>query len=118
MGLFDLFRGKPAPKAAARPQPRPQPGMGPGAARPDPKARNNLVVVILDSCRFDTFVEADPKTIRRLGELERRYTYASWTAPSHYNLLTGLLPHTTPPNVYASDLFYPAVFGDHPLARG
>jgi hypothetical protein len=74
-------------------------------ARVDPKASNNFIVVTLDSCRFDTFAEAAPKTILKLGALERRWAYASWTAPSHYNLLTGLLPHTSPPNVYASDYY-------------
>ena len=50
---------------------------------------------------------AAPKIIPKLsgGKVEKRYTYASWTAPSHYNLLTGLLPHTTPPNVYASEYY-------------
>ena len=51
--------------------------------------RNNYIIIIFDSCRYDTFVEADPKNIRRLGELEQRWSYASWTAPSHYNLLSG-----------------------------
>jgi hypothetical protein len=41
----------------------------------------------------------------KLGKVEKRYTYATWTAPSHYNLLTGLLPHTTPPHVYASEYY-------------
>lgn len=48
---------------------------------------------------------ADPKTIRRLGPVERRWSYASWTAPSHYNLLMGLMPHTSPPHVYASEYY-------------
>lgn len=43
--------------------------------------------------------------MERLGTLERRYSYASWTAPSHYNLMTGLLPHTNPPNVFASEYY-------------
>jgi Sulfatase len=103
MGLFDFLKKKEAPKSAPRPMPRP--GAGFGAPRPEPKAKNNFVIVILDSCRFDSFVAADPKTIQKLGKLERRFSYASWTAPSHYNLLTGLLPHTTPPNVYASDYY-------------
>lgn len=42
-------------------------------------------------------------SLARLGAVERRWSYASWTAPSHYNLLTGLLPHTNPTHVYASD---------------
>jgi hypothetical protein len=78
----------------------------PGAqSRVDPKATNNFIVVTLDSCRYDSFVEAAPRTMLKLGTLERRWAYASWTAPSHYNLLTGLLPHTSPPNVYASDYY-------------
>lgn len=66
---------------------------------------NNYIIVILDSCRFDAFQKARPKTIMRLGELERRWSYASWTAPSHYNLLMGLLPHHSPQQVYASDYY-------------
>src|SRR6185436_20625445 len=103
MGLFDLFKKKEAPKPSPRPMVRP--GMGPGAPRPEPKAENNFIIAILDSCRFDTFMEAAPKTVLKLGKPEKRYTYASWTAPSHYNLLTGILPHTTPEHVYASEYY-------------
>jgi Sulfatase len=101
MGLLDLFKKKEALKPAPRPLPLP----GSLGARPDPRGTNHFIVVTLDSCRFDTFMEAQPKTILKLGAPERRYSYASWTAPSHYNLLTGLLPHTTPPNVYASEYY-------------
>jgi hypothetical protein len=66
---------------------------------------NNYILIVLDSCRFDSFVAAEPRTIRRLGPLERRWSYASWTAPSHYNLLMGLLPHASPPHVYASEYY-------------
>jgi len=67
--------------------------------------RNNYILIIFDSCRYDTFVEARPKTILKLGELEQRWSYASWTAPSHYNLLSGLLPHTSPKQVFASEYY-------------
>lgn len=43
--------------------------------------------------------------LSRLGEVQRRWSYASWTAPSHYNLLMGLLPHTSPTRVYASEYY-------------
>jgi hypothetical protein len=66
---------------------------------------NNYILVIFDSCRYDTLVKARPKTIRKLGKLERRFSYASWTAPSHYNLLSGLLPHTSPRHVFASEYY-------------
>ncbi|MSR63780.1 MAG: metalloenzyme [Planctomycetes bacterium] len=104
MGIFDAFKKKPtsAPKAPSRPMPRPGGGL---PALPDPKAKNNFIIVILDSCRFDSFVAAAPKTILKLGPVEKRYSYAAWTAPSHYNLLTGLLPHTSPQNVYASEYY-------------
>jgi hypothetical protein len=63
------------------------------------------VVVVLDSLRFDSWTAARPKALSRLGEVERRFSYASWTAPSHYNLLMGLLPHSSPPHVYASEYY-------------
>jgi len=65
----------------------------------------NYVLVVLDSCRYDSFVRARPTVMRKLGRLERRWSYASWTAPSHYNLLMGLMPHTSPTHVFASEYY-------------
>lgn len=67
------------------------------------------MVVVLDSLRFDSAATAAMPNLARLGELERRWSYASWTAPSHYNLLMGLLPHASPTHVYASE-YYKADF--------
>jgi arylsulfatase A-like enzyme len=107
MGLLDLFKKKApvgAPQRPMRPLPRPGGGLPP---HPEPQAKNNFIIVILDSCRYDSFMAAAPKVITKLsgGKVEKRYTYASWTAPSHYNLLTGLLPHTSPEQVYASEYY-------------
>jgi hypothetical protein len=66
---------------------------------------NNYVLIVLDSCRYDAFVKGRPKTMRKLGTLERRWSYASWTAPSHYNLLMGLMPHSSPRGIFASDYY-------------
>ena len=66
---------------------------------------NNYVLVVFDSCRWDSFVAARPKNMTRLGEVEKRWSYASWTAPAHYNLLMGLLPHQSPQNVCASEYY-------------
>ncbi len=66
---------------------------------------NNYVLIVFDSCRYDAFVKAAPKTMRKLGRVERRWAYASWTGPSHYNLLMGLMPHTSPRGVFASDYY-------------
>ena len=80
-----------------------------GAGRDDEEGAavraRNLVVVILDSLRYDSWVAAQPSVLAQLGPVERRWTYATWTAPSHYNLLMGLLPHTSPPEVYASEYY-------------
>lgn len=66
---------------------------------------NNYVLVVLDSCRYDSFVAARPKTMRKLGKVEQRWSYASWTSPSHYNLLMGLMPHSSPKHIYASEYY-------------
>lgn len=95
MGLFDRLLGSQTISAVDREQGK--------ADRPDPKGQNNYILITLDSCRFDSFVAANPKTIQKLGTLEKRWSYASWTAPSHYNLLMGLMPHTSPQQVFASD---------------
>ena len=79
----------------ATPHPLPQPPVG----------ARNLVVVVLDSLRYDSWLEAGPPTLGSIGPVERRFSYATWTAPSHYNLLMGLLPHTSPPEVYASEYY-------------
>jgi hypothetical protein len=66
---------------------------------------NHYVLIVFDSCRYDAFLSARPRTMRKLGKVERRWSYASWTAPSHFNLLMGLMPHTSPRNVYASEYY-------------
>ena len=84
--------------------------MNDASDRPDaPGDARNFVVVVLDSLRYDSLTAATSTNMARLGDIERRWSYASWTAPSHYNLLMGLLPHTSPPRVYASE-YYKADF--------
>src|SRR5690349_22956998 len=75
-------------------------------AKPAVRSRgNHYILVVFDSCRHDSMVAAKPRHIRKLGELEQRWSYASWTSPSHFNLLSGLLPHSTPRHVFASEYY-------------
>ncbi len=71
-----------------------------------PAGARNFVVVILDSLRWDSWKASPPSSVTAaLGDAERRFSYATWTAPSHLNLLMGLLPHTSPAHVYASEYY-------------
>lgn len=65
----------------------------------------NLVFITYDSCRFDSALAAKAPNLARLGALEARYSYASWTAPSHFTFLMGLVPHRSPAHVYASEVY-------------
>lgn len=66
---------------------------------------NHLVYVIMDSCRYDSYEAASTPNMDRLGLAERRYSYASWTSPSHYALLMGMVPHASPRGVFASEVY-------------
>jgi hypothetical protein len=109
--LFDrlLKRTSTIPSAPLPPTPSaaPVPALVPSVdSLPSPlPGLNNYIVVVLDSCRYDTLMEAEPQTLRHLGPIERRWSYASWTGPSHYNLLMGLFPHSSPQHVYASEYY-------------
>jgi len=88
-----LIPAEPDPAGQADPDGQPDP----------PEGARSLVVVVFDSLRYDAALAAGMANAGRLGPLERRWSYASWTAPSHYNLLMGLLPHSSPSRVYASE---------------
>lgn len=59
----------------------------------------------MDSCRYDSYNAAATPNMDKLGIAERRYSYASWTSPSHYALLMGMIPHTNPKGVFASEVY-------------
>jgi Sulfatase len=98
-GLRGVLRSR--ARGGGRAEPAPEPARAPTP----PSGARNLVFVVLDSLRYDSWLEAAPEALAGLGDVERRWSYASWTAPSHYNLLMGLLPHTSPPEVYASEYY-------------
>ncbi len=66
---------------------------------------NNLVFIVMDSCRFDSYAAARTPSMDRIGAGEARYAYASWTSPSHYTYLMGMIPHTSPQGVFASEVY-------------
>jgi arylsulfatase A-like enzyme len=66
---------------------------------------NHIVFIVMDSCRYDSFVTANTPNIDRLGKVEKRYSYASWTGPSHYTFVMGMMPHLSPRQVVASEVY-------------
>lgn len=66
---------------------------------------NHIVFIVMDSCRFDTFMMANTPNIDRIGKAAKRYSYASWTAPSHYTFTMGMMPHSSPRDVFASEVY-------------
>ncbi len=73
--------------------------------RPNNVQPNNYILIVLDSCRYDSFVAARPKIMRKLGRVDKRWSWASWTAPSHFNLLMGLMPHSSPRHIMATEYY-------------
>lgn len=67
--------------------------------------KNNIVFIVFDSCRFDAYEAALTPNLDRIGKAQRRYSYASWTAPSHFTFLMGMIPHTSPKGVFASEVY-------------
>src|SRR4030095_7371661 len=75
---------------------------GASAGRPMP---NHLVFIVMDSCRFDSYARAATPNMDRIGKAQQRYSFASWTSPSHYTFLMGQTPHTSPRRVFASEVY-------------
>ena len=67
--------------------------------------KNHLVFIVFDSCRYDAYMAANTPNLDRIGKAELRYSYASWTSPSHYTFLMGMVPHCSPKGVFASDVY-------------
>ena len=66
---------------------------------------NNVVFIVFDSCRWDAYQAARTPNLDRIGVAEKRYSYASWTSPSHYTFLMGMVPHRSPRGVFASNVY-------------
>jgi arylsulfatase A-like enzyme len=66
---------------------------------------NNLVYIVMDSCRYDSFTRAKTPNMDRLGAAQQRYSFASWTSPSHQTLLMGQVPHHSPKRVFSSEVY-------------
>lgn len=53
---------------------------------------NNIVFLVIDNCRYDSFVFARPDPKQPYSKVEKRYSNANWSIPSLASMLTGMLP--------------------------
>lgn len=65
----------------------------------------NLIYIVMDSCRYDSYLRAKTPNMDHLSEGEQRYSYASWTAPSHHSIFMGQVAHKSPSRVLASEVY-------------
>ena len=53
----------------------------------------NVLYIILDSCRFDSFHLADTPNFDSIGQVEARTALGAWTVPAMSQVFLGHLPH-------------------------
>lgn len=56
--------------------------------------RTNVVLITLDSCRWDTFCLARAPNIKARCEFKKAYSQATYTYPAHMSLYSGILPNS------------------------
>jgi len=55
--------------------------------------QENILLITLDSCRWDVFLKANTPNFNKLGAFKKAYSHATYTLPSHISIFSGLLPH-------------------------
>jgi hypothetical protein len=69
----------------------------------------SVLLITLDSCRWDTFSAANTPCFDSLGHFVRAYSQGTYTYPSHMSIYSGILPDTREPipllNRFKKNLF-------------
>lgn len=60
----------------------------------------NIVLITLDSCRFDTLVQAQTPYLDSMGKIYEAWTPATYTLPAHISFFTGIFPNVDEPVPY------------------
>jgi len=58
------------------------------------------LLIILDSVRYDRFMEAYAPELKRLGKVHKAYSHGTWTRPSVVSILSGYLPQSEIGQIY------------------
>src|SRR5437016_11919548 len=65
-----------------------------------PMSPDNIVLLTLDSCRYDVFLDADMPFCKSLGRVRKAQAPANFTYASHQAFFEGILPLSTDPIPY------------------
>ena len=65
-----------------------------------PGGYNNYVLIVFDSCRYDSFVARAPETIRKLGEVRTALVLRLVDLAFALQPPDRIVPHTSPKHVY------------------
>jgi len=52
----------------------------------------NVVLIVFDSCRYDSLTQAKTPNLDRLGQIYSAWSPATYTLPAHISFFTGILP--------------------------
>lgn len=62
---------------------------------PNKFSNENVLVIVLDSCRWDVFVKSNTPNIDRLTKIRKANTNATFTYPAHLAMYQGYFPSTS-----------------------
>ncbi|MGJ3247648.1 MAG: sulfatase-like hydrolase/transferase [Elainellaceae cyanobacterium] len=65
-----------------------------------PEARPNLLILVYDSCRYDSATKAHTPVLDRYSPIYKGYTPATYTYPAHQSFFCGIFPAVPEPIPY------------------
>lgn len=66
-----------------------------------------MIVIVLDSVGYKTFLKADIPNMKSIGEVHLAYSHGSWTLPSFASMFAGIFPACSIPNCSHRKLINP-----------
>jgi len=65
-----------------------------------PDSRPNILMLVYDSCRYDSAVLANTPVLDRYTKIYKAYTPATYTYPAHHSFFCGIFPYVPEPLPY------------------
>ncbi len=65
-----------------------------------PESRPNILMLVYDSCRYDSAIQANTPVLERYAKIHKAYTPATYTYPAHHSFFCGIFPYVPEPLPY------------------